>query len=189
MNTEDVGLWALRDWKVNNSCQPRVQLLTLLQITSLNLASSPMLKTPISLQHNVYKWSWDNCVSNHRTSQLGRNPKWLSGATQVPGSEAPELQCSGSNQLCLYLQCAGGTVAAGTPDLLPLVPECLLQPMISVSSRWPSKPAASHAWLSLPGSLTAGKWYRGLCTLLEMSTFEIRLSLGFYRKVGLRTPN
>lgn len=57
MNTEDVGLGALRDWKVNNSCQPRMQLLTLLQITSLNLASSPVLKTPISLQHNVYKWS------------------------------------------------------------------------------------------------------------------------------------
>lgn len=57
VNTEDVGLWALCDWKVNNSCQPRVELLTLLQITSLNLASSPVVKTSISLQHNVYKWS------------------------------------------------------------------------------------------------------------------------------------
>lgn len=75
------------------------------------------------------------------------------GATQVPGLGAPELQCSGSTQLCLCLQCAGGTGAAGIPDFCLWPQQCLLQPMISVSSRWLSQPTASRAWLSLAVSL------------------------------------
>lgn len=110
------------------------------------------------------------------------------GATQVPGLGAPELQCSGSTQLCLCLQCAGGTGAAGIPDLLPLastVPlaanDFCLQQM--------AQPAHSQPCLALPGSLTAGKWNCDLCTLLENGTFKISLNLRLYRKVCLCTPN
>lgn len=54
-NTEDVGRWELPDWKLDNSCQSRMRLLTLLQITGLSVTRSALLKTPVSLEHNKYK--------------------------------------------------------------------------------------------------------------------------------------